>query len=242
MTSPAPAQEVAAFIFDMDGLLVDTEPLGRATMTALLRAHGCEWQPHLARGTAGMRLPEMMAVIAAAYGLTAPVDALCTAFENQFIAAVAGQVHALPGAHDLLAHGRQAGLQLALASSGWRHYVDAIIGEVGMAGCFDAVVTGDEVARGKPFPDPFLLAAERLGVAPERCVVFEDAPAGVQAARAAGMRVVAVPQGSTLHAPFPLAPDLSVPTLQDALPWLQELGVGMALASASWRTLPTQAG
>lgn len=241
MTSFSSPPTIAAFIFDMDGLLVDTEPLGRATMIALLRQHDREWHPHLAPNTSGMRLPETMAVIAEAHDIPAPIDLLCTSFDDQFIAAVAGQVHALPGAHELLSVGRQAGLRLALASSGCRHYVDAIIGEVGMAGKFDAEVTGDEVERGKPFPDPFLLAAQRLGVAPQHCVVFEDAPAGVQAARAAGMRVVAVPQGSTLHAPFPVPPDLTVPTLHDALPWLRALGVGEAVAAGA-RTAPSQAG
>ncbi|MCA9880155.1 MAG: HAD family phosphatase [Thermomicrobiales bacterium] len=217
---------ITAFIFDMDGLLVDSEPLGRATMIALLRQYGREWQPDAGRNMAGRRLPEVMTDVATTYGLTATIDELCLAFDSQFIGAVPGQVALLPGVREVMAFGRTAGMRLALASSGWRPYVDAILTEAGLAGVFDAEVTGDEVTHGKPHPAPFLLAASRLGVAPSECVVFEDAPAGVQAAVAAGMHAVAVPRGSTLHAPFPVAPHASFGSLHEALPWLRARGVG----------------
>jgi HAD superfamily hydrolase (TIGR01509 family) len=213
---------IAALIFDMDGLLVDSEPLGRATMTSLLRGYDREWRPDVGRNMAGRRLPEVMEAIAESHVLTAPVPELCQAFETQFIAAVKGQVAPLPGVSDVIAIGRASGLKLALASSGWRHYVDAILTEAGLAGVFDAEVTGDEVSHGKPHPDPFLLAAARLDVPPAQCVVFEDAPAGVEAAIAAGMYAVAVPRGSTLHATFPVSPHATFASLREALPWLEE--------------------
>lgn len=216
---------ISALIFDMDGLLVDSEPLGRSTMIALLRSYNHEWQPDASRNMAGRRLPEVMEAIAETYDLTATVTELCEAFETQFIAAVQGQVAPLPGVRDLLAFGRASGLKIALASSGWRQYVDAILIEAGLAGAFDAEVTGDEVTRGKPHPDPFLLAAARLDVRPEQCVVFEDAPAGVEAAIAAGMHVVAVPRGSTLNARFPVSPHASFASLDEAMPWLAARGV-----------------
>lgn len=217
---------ITAFIFDMDGLLVDTEPLGRATMIALLRSYDQEWRADASRNMAGHRLPEVMEDIAATYGLTATVTELCLAFETQLMAAAHGQVAPLPGVRELIAFGRASGLKLALASSGWRQYVDAILVEAGLAGAFDAEVTGDEVARGKPHPDPFLLAAARLNVRPEQCVVFEDAPAGVEAAVAAGMHVIAIPRGSTLHARFPVRPHASFASLNEAMPWLAARGVG----------------
>jgi HAD superfamily hydrolase (TIGR01509 family) len=210
----------------MDGLLVDTEPLGRSTMIALLRSYNQEWRPGATRNMAGHRLPEVMEDIAATYGLTATVTELCQAFETQLMVAAQGQVTPLPGVRELIAFGRASGLKLALASSGWRHYVDAILTEAGLAGAFDAEVTGDEVSRGKPHPDPFLLAAARLDVRPEQCVVFEDAPAGVEAAIAAGMRVVAIPRGSTLQASFPVSPHASFTSLDEAMPWLATRGLG----------------
>lgn len=217
---------ISAFIFDMDGLLVDSEPLGRATMVALLRSHNQEWQPDADQNMAGRRLPEVMAAVAHTYNLRATIPELCEAFETQFIASVQGQVAPLPGVRELIAFGRDSGLKLALASSGWRHYVDAILLEAGLAGAFDAEVTGDEVARGKPYPDPFLLAAARLNVLPEQCVVFEDAPAGVEAAVAAGMHAVAIPRGSTLTAIFPVSPHATFASLDETLPWLAAWGVG----------------
>jgi HAD superfamily hydrolase (TIGR01509 family) len=195
-------------------------------MIALLRSHNQEWRPDASRNMAGHRLPEVMEDIAATYGLTATVTELCQAFETQLMAAAQGQVAPLPGVPELIAFGRASGLKLALASSGWRHYVDAIIAEAGLAGSFDAEVTGDEVARGKPYPDPFLLAAARLDVQPEQCIVFEDAPAGVEAAVAAGMHVIAVPRGSTLHAHFPVSPHATFASLHEAMPWLAARGVG----------------
>jgi HAD superfamily hydrolase (TIGR01509 family) len=217
---------IAAFIFDTDGLLVDTEPLGRSTMIALLRSYNQECRPDASRNMAGHRLPEVMEDIAATHGLTATVTELCLAFETQLMAAAQGQVTPLPGVRELIAFGRESGLKLALASSGWRHYVDAILIEAGVVGAFDAEVTGDEVARGKPYPDPFLLAAARLDVPPEQCVVFEGAPAGVEAAVAAGMRVIAIPRDSTLHARFPVSPHASFASLDETMPWLAECGVG----------------
>lgn len=217
---------ITAFIFDMDGLLVDSEPLGRSTMIALLRQYGQEWRPTVGRNMAGRRLPEVMTDVVATYGLTATIEDLCLEFDAQLIRAAAGRITPLPGVREVIALGREAGLRLALASSGWRHYVDAMLAEAGLAGVFDVEVTGDEVTHGKPHPAPFLLAASRLGVAPGQCVVFEDAPAGVEAAVAAGMLAVAVPRGSTLEAPFPVTPHARFGSLHETLPWLRERGVG----------------
>lgn len=226
MTIASEEWAISALIFDMDGLLIDSEPLGHSTMTALLRSYGHDWRPDPNRDMAGRRLPEVMESIVEVYDLTTSITELCQAFEDQFIASVPGQVSPLPGVHEVIAFGRASGMKIGLASSGWWHYVDAMLTEAGLAGAFDAEVTGDEVARGKPHPDPFLLAAARLDVRPELCVVFEDAPAGVQAAVAAGMQVVAIPRGSTLHAPFPVSPHATFGTLANALPWLEARRVG----------------
>ncbi len=94
-----------------------------------------------------------------------------------------------------------------------------------MAGLFDAEATGDDVERGKPAPDLFLLAASRLGVEPAACVVFEDAPLGVAAAVAAGMRVIAVPNAKSREMPFPVAPTVSLPDLTAGIAWLRARGV-----------------
>jgi beta-phosphoglucomutase-like phosphatase (HAD superfamily) len=88
-------------------------------------------------------------------------------------------------------------MKRAVASSGVRPYVEAVLGAIGLAGRFEVVVTGDDVAKGKPAPGVFLRAAERLNVRPPACLALEDAPNGIAAAKAAGMRCVAVPNAFT---------------------------------------------
>ena len=91
------------------------------------------------------------------------------------------------------------------------------------------------IADGKPAPDVYLLAAERLGVVPARCVVFEDAPPGVAAAVAAGMRVVAVPNANTRDAAFAISPEVVLPDLHAVIPWLRDQGIGGSVQSVRIR-------
>jgi beta-phosphoglucomutase-like phosphatase (HAD superfamily) len=94
-----------------------------------------------------------------------------------------------------------------------------------LAGSFDAEATGDDVKRGKPEPDLFLLAAERIGIHPARCVVFEDASQGVAAAAAAGMRSICIPNAKSQVLQFPVEPTVTFSDLTAAIPWLESQGV-----------------
>ena len=105
--------------------------------------------------------------------------------------------------------------------------------EAGLHGMFEVEVTGDDVAHGKPAPDLFLKAAAVLGVDPARCVVFEDAPAGIAAAVNAGMYAIAVPNDYSAGMGFPVAPDLVLKSLHDAIPWLIEQGVAANFGNES---------
>jgi beta-phosphoglucomutase len=120
------------------------------------------------------------------------IDALADRKEIYFRELLKGHLHALPGALELMQAARAAGLKQSLASSAPRANIEVISDELGLHRWLDAFVSGDRLPRGKPAPDIFLLAAERLDVAPAQCVVIEDAPAGVAAASAAGMRCLAV--------------------------------------------------
>jgi beta-phosphoglucomutase-like phosphatase (HAD superfamily) len=223
--TPSPIQ---ALIFDMDGLLVDSEQLGYLTMLALLEQHGCvrEWEPEVVGRLFGRRLSEIMPVLVEICGITAPVDELVAGFEELRMVAMRGNLLAFPGAAELIDYGQSVGLRLALATSGRRGYVDAVLTEIGLTGRFAIEVTGEDVARGKPAPDVYLLAAERLGVAPARCVVLEDAPSGIASAVAAGMRAVAVANAHTRDAEFAVAPETVLPDLHAVIPWLQDQGIG----------------
>ena len=228
MTLTPDALPIQALIFDMDGLLVDGEHLGALTMLAVLERHGCvrEWEPDFVTPLFGRRLSEIMPVLAERCGISVPVEDLIATFEELRIDALRGNVLAFPGAAEVIAFGRSAGLGLGLATSGRRAYVDAVLAEIELAGRFAIEVTGEDVSRGKPAPDVYLLAAERLGVEPATCVVFEDAPSGIAAAVAAGMRAVAVPNAQTRDATFTVAPEVMLPDLLTAIPWLQAQGVG----------------
>jgi HAD superfamily hydrolase (TIGR01509 family) len=216
---------ILALIFDMDGLLVDSEPLAAAAMTAFLRRYGKEPRAEVGAQLLGRRLPEALAIVREAYELAVPVEELIAIYGEMRLAALRGNVRSMPGAAEVIAYGRSAGLRLALATSGQRAHADLSLGETGLAGLFDAEATGDEVERGKPAPDLFLLAAARVGVEPAACAVFEDAPLGVAAAVAAGMRAVAVPNAKSRDLPFPVAPEAVLPDLTAAIAWLRAQGV-----------------
>ena len=217
---------IRALIFDMDGLLVDSEPLAEAAMTAFLRRYGHEPRAEVGERLLGRRLPEALAIVREAYELQLPIEELIAIYGEMRMEALRGNVLPMPGAAEIIAFGRAAGLRLALATSGHRSHADLSLGETGLAGLFDAEATGDDVERGKPAPDLFLLAASRVGVDPAACVVFEDAPLGVASAVAAGMRVAAVPNAKSREMPFPVAPTVFLPDLTAAIGWLREQGVG----------------
>jgi beta-phosphoglucomutase len=120
------------------------------------------------------------------------IDALADRKEVYFRELLRGHLHALPGALELMQAAHAAGLKQSLASSAPMENITVISDGLGLRRWLDAIVSGDRLPRGKPAPDIFLLAAERLGVAPAGCAVIEDAPAGVAAANAAGMRCLAV--------------------------------------------------
>jgi HAD superfamily hydrolase (TIGR01509 family) len=214
---------LAAIIFDMDGLLVDSEPVAADALRTFLLGHGRELTAETLEGTLGRRLPEAIAVVAAAHDLPGPLDDLVAAYARMRLEALRGNVAAMPGAAALLDWVRAFGLASALATSSDRAQADVSLAEAGLVGRFDVMVTGDEVRHGKPAPDLFLLAAERLGVPPEACLVFEDAPAGLDAAARAGMRRVWVPNAHTGHLRPAVPVDATLDSLVDAVPWLAAL-------------------
>lgn len=212
---------IAALIFDLDGLLVDSEPIAAAAMERFLASFGAVPSEDIQRQMLGRRLSEAIAISQQGYGLPGSVTELADHYGQMRLDALRGTVQAMPGAREIIAFGRRHGLAIGLATSGMRTHADLSLQETGLAGLFDAEVTGDDVSRGKPAPDLFQLAAERLNVEPGKTVVLEDSPLGVEAGIAAGMRVIAV-QGHRMELPeFPEAPTAIVPTLHEAIVWLQ---------------------
>ena len=211
-----------ALIFDMDGLLVDSEPRSDLAMERFLGRRMLDLDPELMPLLLGRRLPEAMLIVQEWYGLDEDAAAITVEFSELRLAALQEYLPVMPGARELVAWGRAQGIPMALATSSRRAHADIAIETAGLGGLFDAEATGDEVERGKPAPDLFLLAASRLGVEPKGALVFEDAPAGVAAAKAAGMQVVWIPNEHSRDLEMPVQPDFHFPSLIEARDWLEE--------------------
>lgn len=207
---------IAAVIFDMDGILVDSEPLHlRATQTAL-GERGQSYTERDNRAFFGATDAELFRILRILFDLETPTEALVAAKLDRLVALIHAEARPLPGVTVIPPRLAAAGLPLALASASSRRVIRAVLDSIGLGTVFRAVVSGDEVARGKPAPDGFLMAARRLAVEPERCLVVEDSRNGVLAGKAAGMTVAAIPCAATSHEDFSAA-DFVLPSLE-ALP------------------------
>jgi len=214
-------QPARALIFDMDGLLVDSEGLAAEAMDRLLTEYQLTRNAEVHDRLLGRRLVEALAIVHAGYGMEEDIDILIARYSDLRIEALRGSVKAMPGAAEIIARARLAGFPIALATSGMRIHADISLSETGLAGSFDSETTGDEVTRGKPAPDLFLMAAERMGIEPADAIVLEDSPLGVEAAKAAGMRAIAVLGHPGRVTTFPVSPDVVVENLYQAADWLE---------------------
>ncbi len=179
-------------IWDMDGTLVDTAELHFAAWVAASRENGRDFTRADFAATFGRRNPEIIDFLFGNRFSAAEVARLGDRKEVHYRAAAEKGVELLPGVRPLLEGLHRAGARQAIGSSAPRANLDLILQLTGIAPYLEAVVGMEDTTRGKPDPQVFLVAAEKLGVAPSRCLVVEDAVAGVQAAKAGGMKCIAV--------------------------------------------------
>ena len=180
-----------AVLWDMDGTLVDTEPYWIATEFALAAEHGATWTQEHALELVGNDLVESGHYIKAVMGLDLSPDEIVEELLDGVVAKVERAVPWRPGAVELLASVRAAGVRSGLVTMSYQRFVAPILAHLPPES-FSVVVTGDQVEQGKPHPEPYLTAAAALGVPPEECVAIEDSNTGAKSAEAAGCLVLVV--------------------------------------------------
>lgn len=212
-----------AVIFDMDGLLVDSEPVWAIAEHAMMTERGIRPNPDIQRTLIGMRMRDFIGGMHVAYGLTDSVDVLCDDLVARMARLIPDKVLPRPGARELLDYLNRRGIPCAIASSSPMSIIDATVTTQGWDQFFAVRVCGDDVPLGKPAPDIYLEAARRLAVDPADCLTLEDSPNGARAATAAGMICYAIPDPThSTGATFADITPYVYPSLHDVIDLLDE--------------------
>jgi HAD superfamily hydrolase (TIGR01509 family) len=181
-----------AVVFDLDGVVVDSEHVWDEVREQLAHERGGQWHAGAQQAMMGMSSTEWSRYMHDVIGLPESPNEINAEVVRRMEARYEHELPLIPGAVDAVER-LSASFRLAVASSSNRPLIDAVLSASGLAPFFVATVSSEEVPRGKPAPDVYLEAARRVGVDPERCAAVEDSGNGIRAARAAGMRVVAIP-------------------------------------------------
>ena len=192
---------IEAVVFDLDGVVVDTEQVWDDVREQLVRERGGSWHEGAQAAMMGMSSPEWSRYMHDELGLAEPAEEINDEVVRRMLARYREELPLIDGAAAAVAR-LAAGFPLGVASSSNRPLIEAVLERAGIAELFTAVVSSEEVPRGKPAPDVYLEAARRLGVSARRCAAIEDSSNGIRSAYAAGMRVLAIP-----NAHYPPEPD-----------------------------------
>jgi HAD superfamily hydrolase (TIGR01509 family) len=211
---------IEAVVFDLDGVIVDSEQVWDDVRERLAKERGGRWHEGAQAAMMGMSSPEWSAYMHDEIGLSESPDQINDEVVRRMLARYGEELPLIDGAVEAVNRLGDS-FQLAVASSSNRPLIETVLREAGIADRFDAVVSSEEVATGKPAPDVYLEAARRLGIAPARAAAIEDSSNGIRAAHAAGMRVIAVPNrhyppaedalalaGAVVASPAELTPEL----------------------------------
>ena len=191
---------IEAVVFDLDGVLVDSEPVWEQVRRQVVAGHGGHWAADTQQRLMGMSTPEWARYLSEKLGVGLPPETVAALVIDQMRARYETQVPAMPGAAGAV---RQLAARwpLGLASSSPPVLIGAALDGMGLRGCFAVTMSTQQVARGKPAPDIYLAVTSQLGYPPERCAAVEDSANGIQSAAAAGLTVIAVP-----HPRYPPGP------------------------------------
>lgn len=182
----------AAVLWDMDGTLVDSERYWLDSEKSLAAEHGFEWTEQDGLDLIGNSLYESSKIIKTKIGSSLDAESIVQRLTDSVTAQLAVSTPWRPGAQELLLELKKKNIKTALVTMSLHRMAETVVNKIPFK-AFDVIVGGDDVARGKPFPDPYLKAAELLGVRPEDCVAFEDSSTGLRSAEAAGTKAVGIP-------------------------------------------------
>jgi HAD superfamily hydrolase (TIGR01509 family) len=180
-----------AYLFDCDGTIADSMPLHYVAWQSALAEWNCTFEEQHFYALGGTPIAEIVSLLNKMHGLRMPVEAVCTRKEELYCEMLP-QLKAIPEVLEHI-HAQHGRIPFAVVSGGEREVVSASLTALNILDRFDLLVCAEDYKKGKPDPEAFLLAASRLGVAPSRCLVFEDTDLGIQAANAAGMPNVKIP-------------------------------------------------
>jgi len=186
---------IDAVVFDLDGVILQSEEVWDEVRGAFIRERAGRYDAEAQRAMMGMSAPEWSRYMHEELGVPDPPEEISDEIVRRMIARYRAHLPLIPGAREAVER-LAARWRLGIASSSNRPLIDAALELAGLAHLFQATVSSEEAPRGKPAPDVYLEAARRLGVAPERAAAIEDSHAGIRSAKAAGMRVVAIPNPS----------------------------------------------
>lgn len=192
MKTKSMLKDIEAVIFDLDGSLVDSMWIWRAIDIEYLGKFGIPLPENLQAAIEGMSFSETAAYFKAHFPIPDPIEKIKEDWNRMAWDKYETEVPLKPGIPEFLHHCSETGIKLGIATSNSRQLVENIAAVHNLHDSFSCIMTGCDVARGKPAPDIYLAVAEALGVLPEHCLVFEDIIPGIQAGKAAGMRVCAV--------------------------------------------------
>lgn len=191
-----------AVVFDMDGLIFNSEDLYDLAGERLLRRHGKQFTRDLKLAIMGKKAPQAIELLCELAELTAAPADVQRELQEYFIESIEGRLETMPGFNSLLGKLAQRRMRCAIATSSSRHLAEAMLDCFQLQSRFEFLLTGDEVRQGKPHPEIYLTIAERLQIEPQQMLVLEDSPAGSTAAVAAGAYTVAVPNDHTRECDF----------------------------------------
>src|SRR2546430_6863668 len=185
--------QIRAVIFDLDGVLADSEPWWNQIDASLLAEYGATYRGEYHREVLGVSYPLAIDFYKKAFGIIASAEEMMRRRGEIAMEFFANDVGLFPNAKEVLQQLREMNVRLALATSSVSSSARPFLDRHQLTKFFEVIITGDEIERGKPEPDIYLRAAEKLGVPENECLVIEDALSGIAAGKAAGMRVAAIP-------------------------------------------------